>query len=64
MQSRSTMALLTTMPARMMAPMNTTTLMLWRVNHRVSSTPTTKNRMLNMMMSGWMSDSNWDAMTR
>ncbi len=63
-RSTSTMALLTTMPASMMRPMNTITLSRVSVSHSATATPTAASGMENRMTKGCSRDSNCEAMTR
>ena len=58
------MALLTTMPASMIRPMSTTTLMVVPVASRPRALPISPRGMVNMMTSGCNSDSNCEAITK
>ena len=58
------MALFTTIPASIMSPMSTTTLMGVPVISRVKITPMRAKGMVNIIINGCTNDSNCDAMTR
>ena len=58
------MALLTTIPASIMSPMSTTTLIVVPVNKSPRALPIRPSGMVNMITSGCNSDSNCEAMTR
>ena len=57
------MALLTTMPASITAPIITSTLIEVAVTSRAATIPTAPSGTAIKMTSGWSSDSNWEAMT-
>ena len=62
-RSISTMALLTTMPASRIRPMNTITETGSENATSAATTPITASGMVSRITSGWSSDSNWQAIT-
>ena len=64
MQSTSTMAFLTTIPASMTTPMSTMTLSVDPERSSAHTTPMAASGIVNRMRNGWSSDSNWLAITK
>ncbi len=62
--STSTIALLTTMPASITAPIIATTLIVRPVSASAPITPIAPSGRVKMMTKGWRNDSNCDAITR
>jgi len=64
MKSTSTMAFFTTIPISIMAPIAAMRLRLIPDRNSAMATPEKANGIESMMISGILSDSNWDAITR
>ena len=64
MQSTSTMAFLTTMPASMTTPMSTMTLIVDPESRSAQTTPIAPSGIVKRIRNGCISDSNWLAITK